>query len=84
MIDRNRPFEEWEISCDHEKCGTYEHVDYWESGGDFSDAIVWMKKNGWKIFKEDGKWVHWCESCVEQEKDKKLEKTKIVLTKYKK
>lgn len=59
MIERDEIFKNFIITCD--VCGDDEGLDEY----DFFDAVNEAKSNGWKIFKEQGEWMHKCPSCAE-------------------
>lgn len=48
----------FEVSCDGTGCYVVEEVEgVWEDVQDF------LNSEGWKYFKEDGKWTHLCPEC---------------------
>ena len=51
------------MTCDNDVC-TYSQ-EFEGSGGqcDLYGAVDEARECGWKIFKEDGEWVHVCPSC---------------------
>lgn len=54
-----------------EKCITFiANCDFCSNSFDtdedeFMPAVESMKREGWKVFKENGEWQHKCTSCVE-------------------
>ena len=48
---------EYAVSCD--ECSWEDFFD-----GDFYEVIDAIKREGWKISKKDGEWLHTCPDCV--------------------
>lgn len=61
MIERNKPFNDFDIFCDF--CSNSENYD---TNGDFYQMIKESKQDGWRMFKENGEWIHKCPVCCEK------------------
>ena len=62
MIEKNEIRDwGWDVDCD--RCPYYENF---PDIINFSDLIAELKRQGWKIRKnQDGEWEHICPSCAE-------------------
>jgi len=49
---------DFQVNCN--SCSNYTTV---EARGDFAQVPVQLKREGWKISKEGGEWVHTCPNC---------------------
>ena len=63
MITFNNDFGTIEMTCDNDGCTYSQEFEGSGGGCDLYGAVDEAKGYGWKIFKEDGEWVHVCPSC---------------------
>lgn len=66
MVDANKKFGTFEISCDF--C---EESDMFDTHWNFRAFIDQAKNLGWTMHKEGDNWVHRCQSCSLEEDQKK-------------
>jgi hypothetical protein len=61
MIERNRDFDNFEVSCDTCSNATIVDTDDWD------EMIKHIKGEGWRVSKDDdGDWCHDCPACAEE------------------
>ena len=62
MIEEQKDFGTFTVSCDTKGCNYEEEVD---TDGDWTSMIEEIKSFGWKISKINDEWIHVCPSCAE-------------------
>lgn len=62
MIEQNRPFDDFNVTCDD--CGEEENFD---TDGNFKMLLADLKSHGWMITKENDQWRHYCPNCTHDE-----------------
>ena len=68
MLDFDNTFGTIEMFCDTVGCDHSELFEGFDGHCDIYSAVKDAKDSGWRIYKEDGEWVHLCPTCVEIEK----------------
>ena len=61
MIERNKPFDDFDVFCDEKGCDVSENYDV---DGNWEELISQMKSDGWRISKQNGEWFHTCPDCA--------------------
>ena len=67
MKDLDYTFGHCDVYCYEKDCNVQEQIDRFDRHPpSFSDVNDELRKMGWTIKKENGKWVELCESCSEK------------------
>ena len=61
MIEKNKPFGDFDVYCDEPNCEFYENYD---TGDDWYDLLSAMKTDGWVTTKRNDEWHHTCPDCA--------------------
>jgi hypothetical protein len=65
MLDFDNTFGTIEMYCDKEGCHESQMFEGFDGHCDLQAALKEAREYGWKIFREDGEWVHYCPLCSE-------------------